>query len=86
MTPSELSADLQRFETMLEHWRQFIKQLAEIVPKQLDIRDLKGQTPLMLAAEDGDTELVLTMLKAGADPDIQPESVKMDKNSAPTSS
>jgi len=70
-TPPELSADLQRFETMLEHWRQFIKQLAEMVPKQLDIRDLKGQTPLMLAAEDGDTELVLTMLKASADPDIQ---------------
>lgn len=56
---------------MLEHWRQFIKQLAEMVPIQLDIRDLKGQTPLMLAAEDGDTELVLAMLKAGADPDIQ---------------
>jgi hypothetical protein len=71
MTPPELSADLQRFETMLEHWRQFIKQLAEMVPIQLDIRDLKGQTPLMLAAEDGDTELVLAMLKAGADPDIQ---------------
>lgn len=71
ITPPELSADLQRFETMLEHWREFIKQLAEMVPKQLDIRDLKGQTPLMLAAEDGDTELALAMLKAGANPDIQ---------------
>lgn len=67
----EALADLQRFDTMLKHWRQFIKQLAEMAPEQLNIRDLKGQTPLMLSAEDGDTELVLTMLKAGADPNIQ---------------
>ncbi len=40
-------------------------------PKQLNIRDIKGQTPLMLVAEKGDTELVTLMLKAGADPDIQ---------------
>jgi len=71
VAPPEVLADLQRFDTMLKHWRQFIKQLAEMAPKQLNIRDLKGQTPLMLSAEDGDTELVLTMLKAGADPNIQ---------------
>ena len=33
--------------------------------------DLKGQTPLMLMAEEGDTELVQAMLQAGADPDLQ---------------
>lgn len=71
LVPPEALADLQQFDTMLKHWRQFIKQLAEMAPKQLNIRDLKGQTPLMLSAEYGDTELVLTMLKAGADPNIQ---------------
>jgi hypothetical protein len=71
MVPPELSADLHRLENMLEHWRQFLKQLVELTPKQLNIPDLKGQTPLMLVAEDGDAELVQAMLQAGADPDIQ---------------
>ncbi|XPV75789.1 MAG: ankyrin repeat domain-containing protein [Desulfovibrio sp.] len=53
------------------NWRRFIKQLAEQTPSQLDRQDLKGQTPLMLVAEAGDTELVKAMLKAGANPDLQ---------------
>jgi hypothetical protein len=71
MVPFELQNEMHQYERMLGHWRQFIGQLAEESPKQLNFRDLKGQTPLMLAAEDGDAELVKTMLKAGADPDIQ---------------
>ncbi len=71
MVPPHLSADQQRFEAMLEHWRQFLGEMVEMAPKQLNICDLKGQTPLMLIAEDGDAELVHTMLKAGADPDVQ---------------
>lgn len=71
LSPSELSNDMQKFESMLKGWQQFVGQLAEEAPKQLNLPDLKGQTPLMLAAESGDTELVKIMLKAGADPDIQ---------------
>lgn len=71
MMPSELLTDLHRFESMLEHWRQFLGEMVEMAPNQLNIRDLKGQTPLMLVAEDGDAELVQAMLKAGAGPDIQ---------------
>lgn len=63
--------DLILFENMLVNWRGFLKQMIELASKQLDIRDLKGQTPLMLVAEDGDAELVQAMLQAGADPDVQ---------------
>lgn len=74
MVPLELQSETRRFETMLAHWRSFIGQLAQESPKQLNIPDIKGQTPLMLMAEKGDTELVTIMLKAGADPEIQSSS------------
>lgn len=56
---------------LLKNWRQLCGQLAKESPKQLNITDLKGQTPLMLMAEAGDTELVTIMLQAGANPDLQ---------------
>ncbi|WP_275100166.1 ankyrin repeat domain-containing protein [Sedimenticola hydrogenitrophicus] len=71
MTPTESQGELHRFETMLEHWRQAIGMLAQMAPKQLGIVDYKAQTPLMLMAEAGDTELVGIMLQAGSDPDMQ---------------
>lgn len=71
MTPGELQGELQRFETMLKHWRQAIGLLAQKAPKQLKVADFKKQTPLMLMAEAGDTELVRIMLQAGADPEMQ---------------
>lgn len=71
MIPIELRGDLHRFEVILMHWRQFLGLLAKESPQQLDIADLKGQTPLMLMAEAGDTELVTIMLQAGANPDLQ---------------
>lgn len=71
IVPLELQSETRRFEAMLAHWRSFIGQLAQESPKQLNIPDIKGQTPLMLMAEKGDTELVTIMLKAGADPEIQ---------------
>lgn len=71
MTPGELQGELQRFATMLEHWHQAIGLLAQKAPKQLNIADFKKQTPLMLMAEAGDTELVRIMLQAGADPEMQ---------------
>ncbi|WJM84158.1 ankyrin repeat domain-containing protein [Dickeya chrysanthemi] len=69
--PPELQSETRRFETMLENWRSFIGQLAQESPKQLNIPDIKGQTPLMLMTEEGDTELVILMLKAGANPEIR---------------
>ncbi len=56
---------------MLKHWHQAIGMLALKAPKQLNIADFKKQTPLMLMAEVGDTEMVTLMLEAGADPDMQ---------------
>lgn len=66
-----LEGEQQSFEVMLEHWRQFFGLLAQQAPKQLNIADFKSQTPLMLMAEAGDTELVRIMLQAGADPEMQ---------------
>lgn len=56
---------------ILESWTLLLKLIAESAPKQLNISDLKNQTPLMLMAEAGDTLLVKTFLLAGADPDSQ---------------
>lgn len=71
LIPAELQGEARRFESMLGYWRLFFGQLAEESPKQLNMLDLKRQTPLMLMAEAGDTELVRIMLQAGADPEIQ---------------
>ncbi|TNF20027.1 MAG: ankyrin repeat domain-containing protein [Vibrionaceae bacterium] len=69
--PPELQNETSRFEAMLGNWQQFIERLAKESPKQLNIPDLKGQTPLMLMAEAGDTQMTKLMLLAGADPEIQ---------------
>lgn len=50
----------------LEVWENLLKDIFEKYPKQLNIRDLKGQTPLMLAVEAREQ-----MLLAGADANIQ---------------
>lgn len=71
MTPNELQSDCSRLEIILEHWHQAIGLLVQKAPKQLNVADFKKQTPLMLMAEDGDTELVRLMLQAGADPEMQ---------------
>ena len=71
MIPAGLQGEARRFESMLGSWRLFFGQLAKENPKQLNMLDLKRQTPLMLMAEAGDTELVRIMLQAGADPEIQ---------------
>lgn len=62
----------EAWNTMLQNWRWVIRNIAlQATPKQLDLQDLKGQTPLMLMAEDGDAELVAALLQAGANPDLQ---------------
>jgi hypothetical protein len=69
MAPSKEA--LEDFEKVLTHWHEGIRLLAQHAPKQLNIADFKGQTPLMLAAESGDIVLVKLMLQNGADPDLQ---------------
>lgn len=71
MLPPELKTEQNKFEVILEHWRQSIGLLTQQAPKQLNIADFKNQTPLMLITEAGDTQLVRIMLKAGADPEMQ---------------
>jgi hypothetical protein len=62
----------EAWSAMLKNWQWLIGHIAQqATPKQLDLQDLKGQTPLMLMAEDGDTELVAVLLQAGAKPDLQ---------------
>tara|TARA_R110000751_G_scaffold271352_1_gene371125 strand:- start:10380 stop:13082 length:2703 start_codon:yes stop_codon:yes gene_type:complete len=56
---------------MRDNWRQFLFLLVQEAPSQLNIADLKSQTPLMLMAETGDTEMVRLMLRAGANPELQ---------------
>lgn len=60
-----------RMKVLLGRWRDAVTLLCQFVPEQLNLVDFKGQTPLMLVSEAGETELVRTMLKAGADPDPQ---------------
>ena len=60
-----------RLDVLLKRWREAVTLLCQLMPQQLNLVDFKGQTPLMLVAEGGETELVRAMLKAGADPDRQ---------------
>jgi hypothetical protein len=69
--PVELRDEMERFGNMLDEWKAFIALMIKESPKQLDIADLKGQTPLMLMADEGDQDMVEILLKAGADPDLQ---------------
>lgn len=71
MTPRHLQPELQRMENSFDVWRQAIRLLAQKAPTQLNLTDFKGQTPLMLAAEDGDSDLVRAFLDAGADSDLR---------------
>ena len=71
MAPFEFQSEVDRFNLLVNQIRKFIGQLAKEHPKQLNIVDIKGQTPLMLAAQAGDAELVKIMLEAGANPDLQ---------------
>lgn len=71
MAPVDLQPELQRMETTLEVWRHAIRYLAQKATKQINLTDFKGQSPLMLAAEAGDSELIQAFLEVGADPNLQ---------------
>ena len=54
-----------------EKRREAMQMLLAEWPEQANLADFKGQTPLMLAADEGDVELVHLLLEAGADVDAQ---------------
>jgi hypothetical protein len=57
MVPLELAAELDKIEQHMKNWRVAIRLLLEAWPEQARIADFKGQTPLMLVADNGDVEL-----------------------------
>lgn len=69
--PAKLQNDVGRMERHAAHWREAIGIVAAKWRKQLDMADFKGQTPLMLAADAQDHELVRIFLAVGANPDKQ---------------
>ncbi|MDK9724798.1 MAG: ankyrin repeat domain-containing protein [Sterolibacteriaceae bacterium MAG5] len=60
--PPEFAAEFSKLDTILANWHQAIRILLEVWPEQAGIPDFKGQTPLMLAADHGDAELVTLLL------------------------
>ncbi len=57
---------------LLDRWRKYLSLMVQYGPAdQLNQPDFKGQTPLMVVAEAGDTELVKLFLSKGAEPDKQ---------------
>lgn len=58
MVPAEVQGELFKVEQHLRNRRQSIRLLLEAWPKQAKIADFKGQTPLMMASNHGDRELV----------------------------
>ena len=52
-------------------FRNTISTISTEAPHLLSMADFKGQTPLMLVAEQGDAKLVEIMIAAGADPAAQ---------------
>lgn len=71
VAPMDMQPELERMERALEVWRHAIRYLVQKATKQINITDFKGQSPLMLAAEAGDPELVQAFIENGADPDLR---------------
>ncbi|MGV8868976.1 MAG: ankyrin repeat domain-containing protein [Janthinobacterium svalbardensis] len=68
---SDLQGEVSKMERGLAHWRHAIHLLAEAWPKQVNMADFKGQTPLMMVADASDEQLTLAFLSAGADVNAQ---------------
>ena len=68
---SDLLGEISKVEKLVDHWRHAIHLLAEAWPKQVNIADFKGQTPLMMVADTSDEQLMLAFLTAGADVNAQ---------------
>lgn len=70
--PPAFEAEFSKLASILANWHQAIRILIEVWPEQAGIPDFKGQTPLMLAADHGDTELVALLLSnTGCDVNAQ---------------
>ncbi len=61
----------ENMSVLLDNWASYLALMVEKWPKLVDMTDFKGQTPLMLAAQNGDSTIMEQLLKAGADPTIQ---------------
>jgi hypothetical protein len=68
---SDPQGERHRFEDMLVNWHEALGVIAQYATQQLNIVDFKGQTPLMLMAEAGDTNMVGIFLQSGSDPEKQ---------------
>jgi len=71
LLPTDLEGELNKFRQHLVNMRQVICLLLERWPEQCALPDFKGQTPLMLAADHGDAQVVRALLDAGADVNAQ---------------
>lgn len=60
-----------RIDEVLNRLRFATGRLASQWPKSLNLADFKSQTPLMIAANNADDEMVKALLAAGADPNLQ---------------
>lgn len=58
--------EITKMEKHLDNWRHAIHLLVEAWPKQVNIADFKGQTPLMMAVDASDEQLVQAFLTMGA--------------------
>ncbi|WP_100873582.1 ankyrin repeat domain-containing protein [Janthinobacterium sp. 64] len=68
---SDLQGEISKVEKLVAHWRHAIHLLVEAWPKQVNMADFKGQTPLMMVADASDEQLTLAFLNAGADVNAQ---------------
>ena len=71
LRPTGLERELNKLRQHLVNMRKSICLLLERWPEQCALADFKGQTPLMLAADHGDVQVVRALLDAGADVNAQ---------------
>jgi hypothetical protein len=65
-TLPDLQGEVAKMERHLANWRYAIHLLVDAWPKQVNIADFKGQTPLMMAADASDEQLVEAFVMTGA--------------------
>ena len=71
MMPRKHQEGLDQLEKITSNGLLFVKLMASEHSSQVNLVDLKKQSPLMLMAEKGDTASVNVLLAAGANPDLQ---------------
>lgn len=62
LLPLGMTGEFEKVENHVRNRRQAIGLLLEVRPEQAKIADFKGQTPLMLVADNGDAELTRSLL------------------------